>query len=190
MNEKIYIENPTKELYNTMKWLKNNSSTDKARITLNGFHIRDNGLLVESSNGIGLVFARLVNPLSMYHENLTDGIWFVDTCTKKLIVLQEIQGSFPDTNAIITVYENTKDRFVESVVSFKPEFILPIISGFDHVNFNIISDASPIQIVLRDDPMDKKFLDGTYIAVLMPRKNRDDNVSFVYIQNQFAEIKL
>jgi len=190
MNEKIYIENPSKELYNTVKWLKNNSSTDKARITLNGFNIRDNGLLIESTNGYGLVFSRLTAPLSVYHEKLTSGIWFVDTYTKKLIVLQEIDGNFPDTNAIITVYENTKDRFVESLVSFKPEFILPVISGFDHVNFNIISDDNPIQIVLRDDYMDRKFLDGTYIAVLMPYKNRDENVSFDYIQNQFAQIKL
>jgi len=160
----------TNEMYNLLKWLKNNVSTDKGRESWTGIHVRNNGMVLEATDGFKLVIAKLQNPIDELcvldnpQNKLTDGIWQPITITKKLIVLTKIENvTFPDTSVILTDYEKPITDS-QSFITISPTFLISAINGFDRVDINFVNNERPIQIVLRSNNMPI----GTYVAIVMP----------------------
>lgn len=169
----------TNEMYNILKWLKANVSTDKMRPTLQCIHVKNNGTTFEASDGFKLVIAKLNQPL---HADLTDGLYQPVTITKKVIALAKIdEVRFPDTSVILTDYDKPITD-TETFTSVNPSFLCSVINGFDQVDINLVTNNRPIQIVLRSNDMPT----GTYVAIVMPVRS-DHN--FKTIQSDIRYVK-
>jgi len=169
----------TNEMYNLLKWLKNNVSTDKMRESWTGIHIKNNGTVFEATDGFKLVVAKLNQPL---HAELPDGIWQPVTITKKSIALIKIDDvTFPDISVILTDYDKPITD-AQTFISINPTFLCSAINGFDQVDINLITNDRPIQIVLRSNNMPS----GTYVATVMPI--RSDH-TFKHIQSDIKFVK-
>lgn len=169
----------TSEMYNLLRWLKANISTDKMRESLQCIHVKNNGTTFESSNGYKLVIAKLNQPL---HADLTDGLWLPVTITKKAVAMIKVDDvTFPDTNVILTDYDKPTP-VTETFTSVNPSFLCSAINGFDQVDINFVTSNRPIQIVLRSNDMPV----GTYVAIVMPVRS---DYNFKTIQSDIRFVK-
>lgn len=169
----------TSEMYNILRWLKTNVSTDKRRESLQGIHVKNNGTTLEASDGYKLVIARLDQPL---HADLTDGLWLPVTITKKAVAMVQVDDvTFPDTSIILTEYEKPISD-TETFLSVDPNYLCSAINGFDQVDINFVTSNRPIQIVLRSNDMPV----GTYVAIVMPVRS---DYNFKTIQSDIRFVK-
>lgn len=153
----------TSEMYNLLKWLKNNVAGKSSLPILQWIHVKDNGTTFEASNAFQLVIAKLKEPL---HPDLTDGMYEPVTITKKAIALvkiDDVDGEYPDTSVILTDYAKPITD-TETFTSVNPSFLCSAINGFDQVDINLVTNNRPIQIVLRSNDVPI----GTYVAIVMP----------------------
>lgn len=178
MITKIILENVSTETYLFLKWLKSNASGEKTNIILQGIHVKNNGTVFESTTGFQLVIATLDQPL---HPDLTDGIWYPTTLTKKIVVLEQIIGTFPDTSVILTSYDKPIQD-TQTFITVNPIFLSNAINGFDTVDINLVTNDRSIQIILHSNNMPS----GTYAAIVMPRMS-DNN--FDTIQSNIKTVK-
>ena len=168
----------TNEMFNILKWLKANTSTDKMRPALQCIHVKNNGTTLESSDGFSLVIAKLDQPL---HPGLTDGLWKPVTINKKAISLVKDDNTFPDTNIILTDYEKPISD-TQTFTTLNPTYLLHVTNGFDQVDINFVTTNRPIQLTLRSNDMPV----GTYVAIVMPLRS-DHN--FTTIQSDIRFVK-
>jgi hypothetical protein len=175
---KIMIGDVTNEMYNLLKWLKANVSTDKSRENWQGIHIKNNGTIFEATTGFSLVIARLSYPL---HDKLTVGTLIITTLTKKIIVLEEIDVNFLDTSIILTDYDKPITD-TQTFTTLNPEFLYSVISGFDTFDLNLVTNNRPVQIVLHSISMPI----GTYVAIVMPYYS---DANFTTIQSDIRAVK-
>lgn len=167
------------EMYNLLKWLKNNVSNDKTKGSWNGIHIKNNGTSFEATDGYKLVVAKLNQPL---HDNLTDGVWELVTITKKFVALVKIDDViFPDTSVILTDYDKPITDS-QSFITIQLSFLISVINGFEQCDINFVTNKRPIQIVLRSNNMPI----GTYVAVVMPLRS---DYNFKTIQSDIKFVK-
>lgn len=172
------IDDVSIEMYNLLKWLKANVSTDKSRENLLGIHVKNNGTIFEATTGFHLVVARLSNPL---HDKLTDGTWIVTTLTKKIIVLEEIDANFPDVNIILTDYDKPITD-AETFTTINPTFLSNATLGFDTFDLNLVTSNRPVQISLHST----SFPIGIYVAIVMPYCS---DANFNTIQSDIRAVK-
>ena len=171
----------TDEMYNMLKWLKNNVAGRWGLPILQWIHVANNGTLFESSNGFQLVVAKLNQPL---HPDLTDGMYEPVTITKKsitLVKIDDVDGEYPDTSVILPVYDKSIPD-TETFTSVDPNYLCSAINGFDQVDINFVTSNRPIQIVLRSNDMPV----GTYVAIVMPIHS---DYNFKTIQSDIRFVK-
>jgi hypothetical protein len=158
---KTYIENPNPELYNLLKWMNNCTSKNLERQhpVLNCVHITR--FMLEASNGFIAVRAYIEAPIGFY-ANIEEGIYYIESVTKKLIVMDKRGGdTFVPLDQIITGLHLPEKHTLACV---NPYLFDLVTKGFDKAFINIHGDRYPIEIVLKGDAMP----DGTYLAILMP----------------------
>ena len=157
---KTYIENPNPELYSLLKWLKGNVSTDDSRPVLQAINIKRNR--IEATTGYALVIAMLEAPIKFYAD-LDDGLWIIETVTKKLAILSTLdEGNFPDVDVIATGL-HLNDKHV--CLCFNPNIFKNVTEGFQRVYVNAPAYNAPMEIMLYPDGT---YPDGTYLAIVMP----------------------
>lgn len=180
MNTKVVIDDVSNEMYNLLKWLRTNVSTDKLRENWHGIHIKNNRTIFEATNGFQAVVARLPQPI--FHENLVDGTWRISTLTKKIIVLEKMDVNYPDLDLILTDYDKPIPD-TQTFLSVNPAYLCSAIAGFDKVDINFVTSNRPIQISLHSNDMPV----GTYVAIVMPYRS---DASFTTIQTDIKAVKV
>jgi hypothetical protein len=169
----------TSEMYNLLRWLKANISTDEMRESLQCIHVKNNGTTFESSDGYKLVIAKLDQPL---HADLTDGLWLPVTIAKKVVTMVKVDDvTFPDTSIILTDYDKPITD-TQTFTTLNPEFLYSVISGFDTFDLNLVTNNRPVQIVLHSISMPI----GTYVAIVMPYYS---DANFTTIQSDIRAVK-
>lgn len=163
---KFYIESPKKETYNLIKWLSINTSKDAVRPVLMGINVLNAGTFFEATDGFKVCIASLEKSIvNQDGDYIPVGIWYVHTCTKKIIILDQIIGTFPDTKAVVSLFDKPVAD-TETFATLNPEY-LSVTTGFEKVNVNFTTTNRPIQLVLHSSTMPE----GEYIALIMPYRS-------------------
>ena len=157
---KTYIENPNPELYNLLKWLNNCTSKNLERqhTVINCVHITR--FMLEATNGYLAVRAYIEAPVG-YYATIEDGIYYIESVTKKLIVMDSREGTFVPMDQVMNGLHIPEGH---TLACIDPEFLSLVTKGFDRAFINIHGDRYPVEIVLKGDAMPK----GTYLAIVMP----------------------
>ena len=157
---KTYIENPNPKLYALLKWLDGCASKnlETQHPIINCVHITR--FMLEATNGFLAVRAYIEAPIGFY-ATIEEGCYYIESVTKKLIVLDAREDTFVPLDAIMTGLHIPETH---NLVCLNPELFKMATAGFDKAFVNIHGDRYPIEIALTGERMP----DGKYLALIMP----------------------
>ena len=160
--EQISRTELSKPLYNLLRWLNATTSKDITRLTMTGIHIHNNQMVMESTNGYAVARVKLDLPCEL---KIPPGIWHIETLTKKTVILQKIEGEFPDTGAVVNLENKMKLPFKEDGdIAISPKLFWNVGKGMQVAQMIIKSNKGPI--LINFCPVDMP--EGEYCGVIMP----------------------
>ena len=172
----VTMPSPNKEVVALLNWLLSNASKEETRPMLQSILVEKPEPGVTTlwvTNGYSAVKAEVFG--NDYFEWLKPGIYSVLSCTKALLHMVEMEGTYPGIQELFGSYR--VDIKEAGMCRFDPALLSPIIKPFEKV---LLHPASQQLLMALIGPKSLPF--GRYSAVLMAMNYNSHDEIYQYFQ--------